>query len=82
MEGLPCKAKAQASATTAHATALRFGLCKEGKRMRGGDGGSVSVSVCAQSVSGPRRSEGRPGGVATSPSKRLGDREGVTGGER
>ena len=46
--------------------------------MRGGDGGSASVSVWAQSVSGPRRNEGRPGGVVTSPSKLL--RDGVTGG--
>ena len=81
MEGLPCKARAQASATTAQATALRFGLCKEGKRMRGGLGGSVSDDRSStQSVSGPLRKEGRPGGVATSPSRRL--REGVTGGER
>ena len=83
MEGLPCNAKAQAKATTAHATALRFGLCKEGKRMRGGLGGSASDDRSStQSVSGPRRNEGRPGGVVTSPSKRLGLRLGVTGGER
>ena len=50
--------------------------------MRGGLGGSASVSVWAQSVSGPRLNDGKPGGVVTSPSKRLGDREGVTGGLR
>ena len=80
MEGLPCKAKAQAKATTAHATAFLLGRWSDGSRMRGGLGGSASVSVWAQSVSGPRRNEGRPGGVVTSPSKRRGLREGVTGG--
>ena len=46
--------------------------------MRGGLGGSASASVWAQSVSGPRLNEGKPGGLCTSPSKLL--REGVTGG--